>query len=289
MQDQVTLLDNLFLLAGLRYDTVTESSEDFQADTRDSQSSDAFTPRVGLVYQPSEELSLYTSYSTSFSPNSAITAAGDLLEPERGRQFEIGARAELLEGRLSANLALFNITKQNVATADPNALPGQNFSVASGEQRSQGIELDVIGEVAPGWNIVANYAYTDADITQDNSGLEGNRIFGVPEHNANLWTTYEIQQGDFAGLSVGIGFNYVSDRFGDNENSYTLGDYFLTNAALSYQRNNWTAALNFRNLFDVNYIDSSEGIRFIENRPGAGLTILGSVSFEFRVVLIFSY
>ena len=280
VQDQITLLDNVFLLAGIRYDTVTEDSENLELDTRDSQSDDAFTPRIGLVYQPIEDLSLYTSYSTSFTPNSETTISGELLEPERGRQFEIGARAELLEGRLSANLALFNITKRNVATADPDSPPGQFFAVATGEQRSQGIELDVIGEILPGWNLAANYAYTDADITEDNSGLEDNRVFGVPEHNINLWTNYEIQRGNLAGLGFGIGFNYLSDRFGDNDNSYRLEDYFLTSAAISYQRDNWRAAINIRNLFDVDYIDSSEGFRFIENRSGEGFTIIGSLSVE---------
>ncbi|MGD1857208.1 MAG: TonB-dependent siderophore receptor [Leptolyngbyaceae cyanobacterium] len=279
VQDQITLLDNLFLLAGLRYDTVTEDIDDLERNTSDSQSNDALTPRIGLVYQPTEDISLYTSYSTSFVPNSARDRLGDLLEPEEGRQFEIGARADL--GRLSANLALFNITKQNVATADPDALPGESFSVATGEQRSQGIELDIIGEILPGWDIVANYAYTDADITEDNNDLEDNRIFGVPEHNVNLWTNYEIQQGDLAGLGFGIGVNYVDERFGDNENSYVLEDYFLTNAAVSYRRDNWRAALNFRNLFDVDYIDSSEGSRDIENRPGEGFTLVGSFSIEF--------
>ncbi|MEM8612956.1 MAG: TonB-dependent siderophore receptor [Cyanobacteria bacterium P01_H01_bin.105] len=281
VQDQVTLLDNLFLLAGIRYDAVSQETERFDLGTTNSNNEDAFTPRVGLVYQPVEDLSLYTSYSTSFNPNSSTDRDGNVLEPERGEQFEIGARAELLDGRLTANLALFNITKQNVATGDSNNLPGDNFSISTGEQRSQGVELDIIGEVLPGWNLVANYAYTDADITKDNNGFEDNRLFGVPEHNVNLWSSYEIQQGDFEGLGFGIGFNYISDRFGDNDNSFVLEDYFLTNAAISYQRDNWRAALNFRNVFDVNYIDSSEGMRVFENRPGEGFTLVGSVSFEF--------
>ena len=204
--------------------------------------------------------------------------AGDTLDPERGEQFEIGTRAELLEGRLVANLALFNIVKENVATTDPN---NQLFSVAIGEQRSRGVELDVMGEVLPGWNIVANYAYTDTEITEDNDGLAGNQLFGVPEHNANLWTTYDIEEGALAGLGLGLGVNFVSERFGDNANSFTLDSYFLPNAAISSQRDSWQLGLNFRNLFDVNYIESAENSRADGINPGEGFTVVGSVSVQF--------
>ena len=282
LQDQITLLDNLKLLVGLRYDTVTQDSFNISIfnpqGTSSFRTDEAFSPRLGLVYQPLEAISLYGSYSQSFAPNVGTTVGGDTLDPERGEQFEIGTRAELLEGRLVANLALFNIVKENVATTDPN---NQLFSVAVGEQRSRGIELDVMGEILPGWNIVANYAYTDTEITEDNDGLEGNRLFGVPEHNANLWTTYDIQTGPLSGLGLGIGVNFVGERFGDNANSFTLDSYFLTNAAISYQRDNWQAGLNFRNLFDVDYIESSENRRTSEVNPGEGFTVVGSVSVEF--------
>ncbi|MEM1256676.1 MAG: TonB-dependent siderophore receptor, partial [Cyanobacteria bacterium P01_H01_bin.21] len=152
LQDQVTLLDNLKLLAGVRYETVDQEVINNPTDlnpnsSESSLNEDAFTPRIGLVYQPIEELSLYGSYTTSFVPNTATTVDGDLLEPERGEQFEIGARAELLEGRLTANLAFFELTKENVATTDPDNI---FFSVATGEQRSRGIELDIAGEILPG-------------------------------------------------------------------------------------------------------------------------------------------
>ncbi|NEQ32330.1 MAG: TonB-dependent receptor [Leptolyngbya sp. SIO4C5] len=280
VQDQISLLDNLKLLVGLRYDTADQESSGVQLGRpfETERYDDAFSPRIGLVYQPIEEVSLYTSYSQSFAPNFGNTESGDPLEPEQGEQFEVGARAELLDGRLVAGLALFNITKQNVATTDPN---NPLFSVAVGEQRSRGVELDVIGEILPGWNIVANYAYTDTEITEDNDGLEGNQLFGVPEHNFNLWTNYEIQQGDLAGLGFGIGVNFVGDRFGDNANSFTLDEYFLTNAAISYQRDNWRAGLNFRNLFDVDYIESAENSRTSEINPGEGFTVVGSFTIEF--------
>ncbi|MEM1254642.1 MAG: TonB-dependent receptor [Cyanobacteria bacterium P01_H01_bin.21] len=283
LQDQITLLDNLKLLAGFRYDTIEQEVTNGPTFLNPTSSEstineDAFTPRIGVVYQPIEEVSLYGSYSTSFLPNTATTVEGELMKPERGEQFEIGARAELLEGRLTANLALFDITKENVATADPDNF---SFSVATGEQRSRGVELDIAGEILPGWNIIANYAYTDAEITDDEDGNEGNRLTGAPENNVNLWTTYDIQNGPLEGLGFGLGVNYVSERFGDTANSFTADEYFLTNAAVSYKRDNWRAAFNIRNLFDVDYIESAGRTRTIGISPGEGFTLIGSFSLEF--------
>ncbi|MEL6401401.1 MAG: TonB-dependent receptor [Cyanobacteria bacterium J06626_4] len=283
LQDQVTLLDNLKLLAGVRYETVEQETINNPTDLNPTSSEstlneDAFTPRLGLVYQPIEEVSLYGSYTTSFLPNSATTVDDEILEPEQGEQFEIGARAELLEGRLVANLAFFDITKENVATTDPDNI---FFSVATGEQRSRGVELDIAGEILPGWNIIANYAYTDAEITEDEDGNEGNRLTGVPEHNFNLWTTYDIQSGSLDGLGFGLGFNYVSERFGDTANSFTVDEYFLTNAAVSYERDNWRAALNIRNLFNVDYIESAGRTRTLGISPGEPFTLIGSFAIEF--------
>lgn len=283
IQDQIELADNLKVLAGLRYETFDQENLNRPTlfnptGSEASTSDDAFSPRLGVVYQPVEPLSLFASYSRSFSPNSAQTVAGDVLEPEEGEQFEVGARAELLDGRFVASVAYFDITKQNVATSDPNNFL---FFIPSGERSSQGVEVDLIGEILPGWNIVANYAYTDTEITEDNSGLEGNELFGVPEHNFNLWTNYDIQSGPLEGLGFGIGFNAVGERFGDDANSFVLEDYFLTNAAVSYRRDNWEIGLNIRNLFDEDYIESAENSRTGEINPGEGFTLIGSLTINF--------
>jgi iron complex outermembrane receptor protein len=280
IQDQIELLDNLTLVAGLNYELFDQTSSRIQGPTTttSAQNGNAFSPRVGLVYQPLENLSLYTSYAQSFFPNAALTAAGNPLEPEQGEGFEVGVKTELLDRRLLATLAYFNLARRNVATADP---ADPRFSVATGEQRSQGIELDVIGEILPGWNLIGSYSYIDAQVTQDNQFAVGNRLPGVPEHSASLWTNYEFQSGNLAGLGLGLGVNWVGNRAGDLQNSFGLDSYFLTNAAISYQRDNWRFGLNFQNLFDVNYVAGTPRTRTRGIEPGQPFTVLGSVSYEF--------
>jgi iron complex outermembrane receptor protein len=280
LQDQVEILDHLKLLAGLRYDIVELKTES-AANAFDpvgftaSQTDTALTPRLGIVYQPIYAISLYASYSRSFNPSTESTFTGNILEPERAEGWEAGVKADL-NPNLSATLAYFDITKQNVATTDPN---NPLFSITAGEQQSRGVEVDLTGQILPGWNVIASYAYTDAKITQDNTFPVGNRLSGSPFHSMSLWTTYEIQKGDLRGLGVGAGFNYVSDRFGDLDNSFELGSYFLTNAALFYRRDNWRAAVNFKNIFNVDYSNSPFGNTRIE--VGEPFTVIGSVSVEF--------
>lgn len=284
VQDQISIFENLKLLAGLRYDTADQKNRVFPADSdseesKTTQNYDAFTPRVGIVYQPIPELSLYASYSRSFNPGSARTAGGNIIEPETGKGYEVGIKAELLDRRLAATLAYFDITKQNVAVTDPN---NSLFSIASGEQQSRGLELDISGQILPGWNIIAGYAYTDAEVTADpNRDLVGNRLFNAPKHSASLWTTYQIQSGELQGLGFGVGFNYVGEREGDLENSFEADSYFLSNAAVFYERDNWRFGINIKNLFNINYIQAVSNSRSSANIPGEPLTVIASFGIKF--------
>ncbi len=281
LQDQIAFSPNVQLLLGGRFDYVDQELKNNPIATdptssEENPTNDAFSPQIGIVYKPIQPISLYASYSRSFEPNTDTTATGEFLEPERGTQYEVGVKADLLDGRLFTTLAFYHLTRSNVATTDPD---DPNFSIAVGEQRSQGIEFDITGEILPGWNVIAAYAYNDAEITEDNDYEVGNRLYNVPKHSASLWTTYEIQSGDLQGLGFGIGFNYVGERLGDLENSYEVPSYFLTNAAIYYQRDNWRAALNFKNLFDVDYFVHAFGRQDI--RPGTPFTVIGSLSVEF--------
>jgi len=280
LQDLISLTDNFKVLLSGRYDIADQEatirSTDFFDRSSPTQSDDAFSPRVGIVYQPTEQLSLYASFSRSFQPND-ITFGGDLPEPERGTQYEIGAKAEFLNGRLSTTLALYDLSKTNVSVPDPDN-PG--FSIALGEQQNQGIELDIVGKILPGWNIIASYSHIDAEVTEGFFGIpEGGKPPNIAENTASLWTTYQIQQGNFQGLGFGFGLFFVGERFGDFGNTFKFDDYLRTDAAIFYRRDNWSASVNFKNLFDVDYIES--GIGRVQIKPGEPFTVIGSVSVQF--------
>ena len=283
LQDQIELLDNLILLAGVRYDTVDQTTTNnpnvfAPVGSESTRNDDDWTPRVGIVYQPTDFLSLFGSYSQSFTPTFGLDSSGEPLGPETGEGLEVGVKAELLDGNLFTTLSYFNIKRQNVETADPI---DPFASISTGEQRSEGVELDVVGKISPGWNIIASYAYIDGEVTEDNTIPEGSRLLNTPEHSANLWTTYEIQKGNLQGLGFGVGFNLVGEREGDTANTFELDSYFLTNAALFYRRDNWRLSLNAKNLFDIDYIAGSNNRRSSGSEAGPPFTILGSVSVEF--------
>jgi iron complex outermembrane recepter protein len=276
LQDQVALMDNLKVLLGGRFDVIDRKYEDLVSNTESSGTDSAFSPRFGIVYQPIPAISLYTSYTSSFTPpgGSFFFSVDSSFEPERGNQYEVGVKADLND-RLSATLALFDLTRTNVTTEDPNR---RNFSIQVGEQNSRGVELNLAGEILPGWNIFAGYAYIDARITKDNTFTPGNRLSNSANHSFNLWTSYEIQKGNLQGLGAGIGLFYVGDRAGDFDNTYDVPSYVRTDASIFYNQDRFRVALNFKNIFDVDYFESSLGTRVYYGQP---FTVQGTVSLQF--------
>jgi iron complex outermembrane recepter protein len=275
IQDQVTILDNLKLVLGGRFDLFEQTDRDLLNDTEEFQSGDAFNPRVGIVYQPIQPISLYASYSRSFTPSIGRSADGEQFAPGRGTQYEIGMKADITDS-LSATVAVYDLTRSNVLTDD---LSRPGFSIQTGEQNSRGVELNIAGEILPGWNVIGGYAYTNARITEDNTFEEGNYLNNVPENSFNLWTSYEIQDGALQGFGLGLGLFYVGERQGDLENSFTLPSYLRTDAAIFYNRGQFRAALNFRNLFDVEYFESAYDSLTVY--PAELFTVQGTISWQF--------
>ncbi|MBF2050504.1 MAG: TonB-dependent siderophore receptor [Elainella sp. C42_A2020_010] len=276
LQNQVSFTDNLILVLGGRYDIYEQETINRITDDSSDQTFYAFSPRVGLVYRPVDPLSLYASFTRGFEPSSAILADGSDPDPQRSTQYEVGAKVEF--GDLAATLAYFDITRTNIPTTDPD---NPTFSILTGEARSRGVEFDISGEILPGWNVTASYAYTDAVVTEDNSGSEGNRFVFTPRHSAALWTTYEIQAGVVEGLGFGLGLLYVDERQADLANSFAVPSYFRTDASLFYRRDNWRAQVNFQNIFDTEYFVGTNEFRAGGVMPGPPFAVVGSISVTF--------
>ncbi|MTJ50257.1 TonB-dependent siderophore receptor [Dolichospermum sp. UHCC 0259] len=274
-QNLLELTPQIKLLAGGRFDNVDSFSRNLLDDISTENSDSKFSPRVGLVYQPTDSTSIYASWTNSFNPQIfGTTRNNEPFKPETAAQFEVGIKQEFLNKRLSATLAYFDITKKNVLTTDPT---DENFQIQTGEQKSRGVELDIVGEILPGWKIIGTYAYTDANISQDNdSSLLNNRLVGIPYNSASLWTTYELQKGNLQGFGLGLGFVYAGEREASLPNNLKIPSYLRTDASIFYKRDNWRAAINFKNLLDTKYYES-QGFFIV---PAAPLTVLGTVSFD---------
>ncbi|MEM9212771.1 MAG: TonB-dependent siderophore receptor [Cyanobacteria bacterium P01_F01_bin.150] len=280
LQDQIKLLDDrLIFVAGGRVDFVDETYEDLNApELSYERNTTAFSPRLGLVYMPSENISVYGSFARSFFPvvgrevdeNDEFS---DAFEPERGTQFEIGVKAELNE-KLLATLALYDLTRTNLTVENPSGR-GQ---LQLGEQQSQGIELNVTGEILSGWNVFAGYAYTDARVAEDDQFSSGNAINNVARNAVSLWTTYELQKGSLEGLGFGLGLFYQSEREGDLDNTFELPSFLRTDATIFYKRDRLRTSLTVQNLFNEEIFEGARSnVRVI---PGAPRTVLGQIAWE---------
>ncbi|GFE67441.1 TonB-dependent siderophore receptor [Chroococcus sp. FPU101] len=278
LQDQITFFEKFILVVGGRFDI---AEQDFIDQLREENNiyrqDNIFSPRIGLIYKPIERISLYASFGQSFEPVTGQNFEGQFFEPEQGTQYEVGIKAELIPDRLITTLAFYDLTRTNYIEQDPGNV---GFQIQIGEQKSRGIELDIVGEILPGWNIIGSYAYTDAVITDDErTDFIDNVLPNVPEHAAGLWTTYILQQGVLQGLGFGMGVFFEGDQEGDLENSFVLPSYVRADAAIYYRRGALNLAVNFKNLFNNRYFEGSRNdLRVI---PGAPFSVVGTISVEF--------
>lgn len=295
-QDQITLWDKLHIMGGGRYDwteTGRGRGASYSASTTDIVNArrfdSGFSPRVGILYEPIKEFSIYGNWTTSFGANNGISATGSSFDPQIGEQFEAGIKTSLFDERLLGTLAYYHVTKQNLLTPDLST-EDPNDSIAVGKQRSQGIELDVTGQVTNGLSLIGSYAYTDARVTKDDSGFEGMRLSNVPEHAGSLWAKYDFSVHEpLNGFSAGLGVVAAGQRQGSLDNSFQLPGYVRMDAFAAYQwrvkKSKVTAQINIRNLLDKQYYESTDPDSNVAPAlgvaPGAPLMATGSVRVEF--------
>jgi iron complex outermembrane receptor protein len=283
-QDQIELPYHVHLLAGVRYDNAeTNNDSKFGINgttTHPTSSEDRVSPRGGLLWQPIPELSLYGSYTENFGASNGRDALGNQLPAQTAQQWEIGTKTELWNGRFTGTLSYFDLTKQNLAVQ-----VAQGVSRAVGEAESRGIELDLTGEILPGWQVIAGYAYTPFAKTLKDSvgaGTEGRRLNNAPVNNGNLWTTYAFQDQRLHGLKVGAGVQAVGIRQIGNTEIIKAAGYATFNLMASQSwkvgKTNVTAQLNADNLLDKTYLGA---VSTIGSLYGAPRTFMGSIKVEY--------
>lgn len=291
-QDQVTLFDRLDLIAGGRWDWSNAGSGSCAlsggatgcppSTPMDAKAFDVFKPRAGINFRVTPEVALFTSYSESFGP---IVGFGRLLDgslpdPSEARQYEAGAKFQTSDGRLNATVATYDLTRTNIVTPIPG---NPTFVNQIGEARSRGVEVDVAGHLTERLQVMANYAYTDARITKDTTptgdpGNVGHRLYNIPLHQGGIWLQYSLPSG----WRFGAGAFAANNRWGNNENTFKIGDYIRVDTNVSYSWDTGfgkaTAQFNVTNLFDERYYASATYTPGV--LPAPGRTFIARLRFE---------
>lgn len=227
-QDLISLTDKFKVLAGIRWswqEALVETTDLVKNTITEGQKrkDQAFTPKLGLVYQPTKDMSLFASYSNSFTPNTGTTLDLKAIKPSIIDQYEVGIKKDFWRGILSTNVTVYQITNSNLAQtaefkADGSSNTDTSLKVLSGETTSKGVEFDIVAKPIEGLNIIAGYSYNDMRYTKTSglkgSFIEGDRLARTPAKTANLSFFYTLPSGVLKGVSVGALGNYIGKRVG---------------------------------------------------------------------------
>jgi iron complex outermembrane receptor protein len=188
-------------------------------------------PRLGAVLDVTDGLSLFANYSEGLRGQPFAQFTGTP-KPEETRQREAGIKLDA--GGLTGQAAVYHIDRSNVVIADPANL---GRSLTNGEERSRGFETDLTWQATPSLKLLGNYAYTNAEFTENASTtvVKGNQLQGVPKNSARLWANYSFASLGMQGLSAGVGAYWQSEAYVDNANTFKADSYHTIDAALNYQ------------------------------------------------------
>ncbi len=270
MMDRIELTPQWQLLAGLSYDRQDSEFEELRLTTTDeSNSVNAILPSLGIVFQADKQWSLYGNYTTSFKPATPTTLdqnGNNIDDPATGEQVELGIKYKSPNEKTRATLALFHIKAEDTL----NPLGGGLFA-QTGEERSQGLELEVDTRPFPNLELTAGYAFMDAEVTEDNrTERVGTNLLNTPRHSAHMWSNYDFSS--VPGLGLGLGLIYVGKRLGAFPTTtlpaLELDSYLRADLGIYYKRKDFDATFKLNNLFDEEYFESSKvNTRVIPGEP----------------------
>ena len=286
------LTDKIMLMGGVRYDERESDNQFIIFGDEDEVFGDEFSNEVwsgsaSVSYEVNEDIIAYYSFGESTEFLAAFNCQGRSLDPETGTVHEVGLKATLTESGLLGTVAVYDAVSTN--SPIPDLADDCVFADASrnsdGEQRAQGIEIELIGNITPQWNVLAGYSYTDAERVPDGSvtDLSGfETIITVPEHTFNVYTVYDFDDGPLKGWGVGGGIQYSSDRPADGFGDLDLDSYVLVEASAFYQINdNASLSLVGKNLTDEVVFDSAAGTTFFNLTRRAPRSFLLALDFSF--------
>jgi catecholate siderophore receptor len=280
IQDQIRPTSWLEVVAGMRFDSFNLHVDDLRRlDPGQSSRRDRlWSPRLGLILKPTNDLSFYASYSRSFLPQSgdqfsSLDADRASLKPERFDNYEVGAKWEILDGLL-ATAALYQLDRSNTRASDPLDPTRTDLT---GKQRSRGLELGLERSVTSRWLISAGYALQDAEITETTSAAPaGRKVPLVPRHSFSLWNRYDVTKQ----LGVGVGVIARSRSYASISNAVKLPGYTRVDAALvNTLPNGLEAQLIAENLLGAHYFPSASNDNNIA--PGAPRTVKATLGYRF--------
>ena len=233
-QDLISIKEKIKILAGIRWSWQEAQAENNNLisnsiTTDEKRISSALSPKIGIVYQPTNNTSVFTSYSNSFSPNAGVTINNETLKPSIIDQYEIGIKKDCFKGLLSTNITFYTIINNNLAQTAELNLDGtpntnSNIKTLNGETTSKGLEIDISSSPIEGLTILAGYSYNDMKFTKSNgafgSFVEGERLTRTPYNTANFSAFYTINYGKLSGISLGVIENYIGNSLGGWNNTY---------------------------------------------------------------------
>ena len=243
-----------------------------------------FNGRAGLMYDLTEWMSPYVNVCRSFNPNTAgsnLTYDGQPLDPTTGVQYEGGLKFTLLEKRLQMTTAAYQVTKDNVAIADPDHT---GFNLNGGTLRSEGFDVDLLGQITPELQVVGSYGYTDTRVVESSSLPIGASFINVPLNSGSLWLKYTLHDGPLNGFGGGIGCFAAEESAGDGKNSFDLPGYTRWDSGVWYTCMlkggcQLKVQVNVLNVFDKTYYESSSSAAQVE--PGCPRYLVSRVSLTF--------
>ncbi len=270
-------------LLGMRQEFYTDV-QGFTTNNEKNIQQKAFTPRIGIVFEPTQQISLYGTYNQGYQPQSAGTIGspetfGGPFDPLKSKMVEVGAKFEFFRKMLSVTTAAYYIEQNNILI---NALDPSNPDLLRqvGQQQAKGIELDINGRILPNLSMTAAFSYNLAKITEsDNPAEIGSIMPNAPKNQGNVWIKYNFKNDTvLKGIGIAAGANYASKRF-TNETILELPAYTVANVGIYYNFDNFKMALNVNNVFDKIYWVG--GFSYSRLFPGAPRNYMVSVGYTF--------